>query len=120
MPIYEYLCQACGETSEVLRKVSDPPLELCPLCGEAALKKKVSAAAFRLKGGGWYETDFKTSNKKNLVEGSDAKAGGGKSAEAGGGDSGGKAAQKGSGDGGSEKKADSAGSKKSSDNSSAA
>jgi len=71
MPIYEYQCQACGEELEVIQKHSDAPLQDCPECGKTALKKKVSAAAFRLKGGGWYETDFKTGNKKNLHGGSD-------------------------------------------------
>ena len=66
MPIYEYQCQACQHELEALRKISDQPLVDCPECGKATLKKKVSAAAFRLKGGGWYETDFKTGNKKNL------------------------------------------------------
>lgn len=67
MPIYEYVCESCGELTEALRKISDPPLEICPVCGQSALRKKVSAAAFRLKGGGWYETDFKTGDKKNLA-----------------------------------------------------
>ena len=67
MPIYEYQCQSCGEETEVIQKLSDEPLVDCPRCGKAALKKKVSAAAFRLKGGGWYETDFKSGSKKNLV-----------------------------------------------------
>lgn len=67
MPIYEYQCQACQNQIEALQKISDTPLLDCPQCGEASLKKKVSAAAFRLKGSGWYETDFKTGNKKNLV-----------------------------------------------------
>ena len=74
MPIYEYLCQACGRELEALRKISDEPLRDCPACGAPALQKKVSAAAFRLKGGGWYETDFKTGNKKNLASGSDKPA----------------------------------------------
>jgi putative FmdB family regulatory protein len=52
---------------EVLRKISDEPLTECPACGKNELKKKVTAAAFRLKGGGWYETDFKTGDKKNLA-----------------------------------------------------
>jgi len=88
MPIYEYQCQACGEQLEALQKISDAPLLECPACKEPALKKKISAAAFRLKGGGWYETDFKTSGKKNLAgdkapaeatakAGSDKPAGGG-------------------------------------------
>jgi len=67
MPIYEYQCQDCGESLEILQKISDTPATDCPACGKPALKKKVSAAAFRLKGGGWYETDFKTGNKKNLA-----------------------------------------------------
>ena len=71
MPIYEYQCEACGEELEALRKISDAPLVECPGCGEPSLRKKISAAAFRLKGGGWYETDFKTGNKKNLASGSD-------------------------------------------------
>jgi putative FmdB family regulatory protein len=66
MPIYEYQCQSCGREVEALQKISDEPLLDCPECGQPSLKKKVTAAAFRLKGGGWYETDFKTSNKKNL------------------------------------------------------
>ena len=70
MPIYEYQCKACGQQMEALQKISDAPLQDCPECGEPELKKKVSAAAFRLKGGGWYETDFKTGNKKNLAGGS--------------------------------------------------
>ncbi|MEM6581917.1 MAG: zinc ribbon domain-containing protein [Pseudomonadota bacterium] len=69
MPIYEYQCQNCGKELEALQKISEQPLVDCPACGEPALKKKVSAAAFRLKGGGWYETDFKTGNKKNLAGG---------------------------------------------------
>ncbi len=72
MPIYEYQCEACSEKLEALQKISDAPLVDCPTCGEPALKKLVSAAAFRLKGGGWYETDFKTGDKKkNLVSGGD-------------------------------------------------
>ncbi len=72
MPIYEYQCQACHKQLEALQKISDEPLLECPDCGEPSLKKKISAAAFRLKGGGWYETDFKTGKKKNLAGGSDS------------------------------------------------
>jgi len=72
MPIYEYQCQSCGKELEVLQKISDAPLTECPECGKASLQKKVSAAAFRLKGGGWYETDFKTGNKKNLAGGTES------------------------------------------------
>jgi putative FmdB family regulatory protein len=68
MPIYEYQCGACGHTLETLQKVSEPPLTTCPACGAEALKKLISASAFRLKGGGWYETDFKTGSKKNVAQ----------------------------------------------------
>jgi len=67
MPIYEYECVACGHTLEKLQKLSEPPLSLCPECNGESLQKLVSAAGFRLKGGGWYETDFKTGNKKNVT-----------------------------------------------------
>lgn len=67
MPIYEYQCAACGHTIEALQKISDSPLTRCPACGAEALKKLISASAFRLKGGGWYETDFKTGSKKNVA-----------------------------------------------------
>jgi putative FmdB family regulatory protein len=67
MPIYEYRCEACGHYLETLQKISDPPLTDCHKCGQPALKKLISASAFRLKGGGWYETDFKTGGKKNVV-----------------------------------------------------
>ena len=66
MPIYEYRCDACGHELESLQKMSDAPLTDCPSCGEPRLKKMISAAGFRLKGGGWYETDFKAGGKKNL------------------------------------------------------
>ena len=68
MPIYEYQCQACGHHLEVLQKVSDAPLKKCPECGKPKLRKLISAPSFRLKGGGWYETDFKSGNKKNLAD----------------------------------------------------
>ena len=73
MPIYEYQCAACGHRFETLQKISDKPFSKCPDCGKDALTKLISASAFRLKGGGWYETDFKTGNKKNVAQ-SDAKA----------------------------------------------
>lgn len=63
MPIYQYNCQACGHQVEVLQKVSEAPLTDCPECGQPALRKGITAAAFRLKGTGWYETDFKNKNK---------------------------------------------------------
>jgi len=87
MPIYEYQCKACDELHEALQKVSDAPLVDCPACGKPELRKKVSAAAFRLKGSGWYETDFKAGNKKNLAgdassEGGDKASGGGEKSDA--------------------------------------
>lgn len=68
MPIYEYECQSCGHHLEAIQKMSDAPLKDCPQCAQATLKKRISAAGFRLSGGGWYETDFKTGSKKNLTE----------------------------------------------------
>ncbi len=68
MPIYEYQCSKCEHKLEALHKISDEPLVDCPECGKPGLTKLVSAASFRLKGGGWYETDFKTGNKKQLAE----------------------------------------------------
>lgn len=66
MPIYEYKCDDCEHALEKLQKISDHPLVDCPACGNPSLKKLISAAGFRLKGGGWYETDFKSGKKKNL------------------------------------------------------
>lgn len=68
MPIYEYQCEACGHKLEKLQKMSDDPLTDCPECSEPTLRKLISAAGFRLSGGGWYETDFKSGNKRNLVD----------------------------------------------------
>ena len=70
MPIYEYRCGACGHHVEALQKMSEAPLRKCPDCGKSKLKRLVSASQFRLKGGGWYETDFKNKSetKRNLVE----------------------------------------------------
>jgi len=66
MPIYEYQCDNCHATLEKLQKLSDAPLTDCPECGKSALRKLISAPGFRLKGGGWYETDFKKDKQKNL------------------------------------------------------
>lgn len=63
MPIYEYVCESCGHNLEAIQKMSDPALTDCPECGKSALKKQISAAGFRLKGSGWYETDFKGGKK---------------------------------------------------------
>lgn len=67
MPIYEYRCEACGHELEVIQRMSDSPLVECPVCGKPSLKKKISAVGFRLSGGGWYETDFKKDNKRNIA-----------------------------------------------------
>lgn len=65
MPIYEYKCSDCEHELEKLQKISDTPITDCPECGKPALKKMISAAGFRLKGSGWYETDFKNNSKNN-------------------------------------------------------
>jgi putative FmdB family regulatory protein len=69
MPFYEYQCKSCEHHLEVLQKVSDPPLRKCPHCGKQQLQRLISAPVFRLKGSGWYETDFKSDkeSKRNLV-----------------------------------------------------
>jgi len=111
MPFYEYQCKSCGHTLEAMQKVNDSPLKKCPDCGKSQLTRLMSAPVFRLKGGGWYETDFKgdQDNKKNLADrpeaeaakddkkpAADAKDAGGKEAgkEAAGKDAGGKDAAK--------------------------
>jgi len=92
MPIYEYRCAACGHELEALQRLADAPLKECPACGQSRLHKLVSAAGFRLKGSGWYATDFKhrtpaaeksngaaakTESTAPAAEGASAKAGGG-------------------------------------------
>jgi putative FmdB family regulatory protein len=77
MPIYEYKCTECEHTLEKLQKMSDDPLVECPECGKASLQKMISAAGFRLKGGGWYETDFKSGSKKNVAESKSKSSSGG-------------------------------------------
>jgi putative FmdB family regulatory protein len=94
MPIYEYQCGDCGHYLDALQKISDEPLRHCPDCGKASLKKLLSAPRFRLKGSGWYETDFKDKNRRNIAGGdaekpeskkSDDKAGSKKETKAAGG-----------------------------------
>ena len=68
MPLYEYRCDACEHEFDALQKINDEPLIHCPDCDEPHLRKLVSAAGFRLKGDGWYETDFKSGKKRNLAE----------------------------------------------------
>lgn len=77
MPIYEYECRACGLRKEILQKVSDPELARCPECGKPKFVKKVSAAGFRLKGTGWYETDFKGKKPADKDKGGEGKTEGG-------------------------------------------
>ena len=93
MPIYEYRCDRCGHEFEIIQKMSDDPLTDCPDCGEAGLRKLVSAAGFQLKGSGWYVTDFRDKKKgggearkgdqgKKKSEGDGAKSGESKPAAA--------------------------------------
>ena len=77
MPIYEYVCKACGHEAEILHKISDPAPKKCPECGKPKLAKQMSATGFRLAGGGYYETDFKSGNKRNLAEKPSAEKAGG-------------------------------------------
>jgi putative FmdB family regulatory protein len=67
MPIYAYKCSSCGMSKDILRKISDPALTLCPECGQEALDKQVTAAGFQLKGSGWYVTDFREGGKATTV-----------------------------------------------------
>jgi len=66
MPIYEYACKKCEHSLDALQKIADAPLVDCPACGKSSLKRLLSAPRFRLKGQGWYETDFKKDNQRNL------------------------------------------------------
>ncbi len=81
MPIYEYACKICDHTLDALQKMDEEPLVFCPSCGEASLKKLISAPRFRLKGEGWYETDFKKDNQRNLVDSEKPSSGKDKSEE---------------------------------------
>ena len=87
MPIYEYQCQACGHHLEVLQKINEDPLKDCPQCGQPQLSRLISAAGFRLKGGGWYETDFKQGKRRNVASEGGSDSGGGSSDNAGSGTS---------------------------------
>jgi len=69
MPIYEYQCTSCGHRLEALQGIREEPLTDCPQCREASLTRLISPAGFRLKGGGWYETDFKHGRKKEAAAG---------------------------------------------------
>src|SRR5689334_16170417 len=83
MPIYEYVCKACGHEAEIMHKISDPAPKKCPECGKPKLAKQMSATGFRLGGGGWYETDFKSGNKRNLSEKAGSEKAGAEKASAG-------------------------------------
>src|ERR1700691_1260677 len=76
MPFYEYQCKSCGHDLEAMQKITDAPLKKCPECGKPALQRLMSAPVFRLKGGGWYETDFKSDQdgKRNLADRPEAEA----------------------------------------------
>tara|TARA_B100001559_G_scaffold308795_1_gene302334 strand:- start:716 stop:1030 length:315 start_codon:yes stop_codon:yes gene_type:complete len=73
MPIYEYQCDDCNHVLDALQKVNDKPLVDCPECGKNSLRRLISAPNFRLKGEGWYETDFKKENRKNVADQKDEK-----------------------------------------------
>jgi putative FmdB family regulatory protein len=74
MPIYAYRCAACGHAKDVLQKLSDAPLVVCPSCGEPRFEKQVTAAGFQLKGSGWYVTDFREGATKKADKPADAPA----------------------------------------------
>ena len=83
MPIYAYKCNACGHEQDVLQKMSDPVLTVCPECGQSTYAKQVTAAGFQLKGSGWYVTDFRNNGTPAKAGGDAASAGSGASASAG-------------------------------------
>jgi putative FmdB family regulatory protein len=116
MPIYEYRCQECGKTSELLQRMSDPPMAACPLCG-GPVKKLISSPAVQFKGSGWYVTDY--GSKKGDSASGGGKSGGSKSGESASssGEGGGKS--DGGGSGGEGKSADKPSSSSSSESSGA-
>lgn len=101
MPIYEYRCEHCGHELEKMQKLADAPLTDCPACGQSTLKKLISASGFRLKGSGWYETDFKKGDKKKNLHEAGEKSGEKKEGSG----SGGEKKEKAGGEGKSETKA---------------
>jgi putative FmdB family regulatory protein len=68
MPIYEYKCEHCGETFEILQKFNDHPLTECILCQHGPVKKLISASAFVLKGSGFYVNDYPSENRKKAMD----------------------------------------------------
>jgi len=81
MPIYAYRCDACGHRQDVLQKMSDPTLTVCPACSAQSFARQLSAPAFQLKGTGWYATDFRDNGKKPAGDAAKAGAGNGSAAE---------------------------------------
>jgi len=75
MPIYAYKCSACGHAKDVLQKISDAPLSVCPECGQSTFSKQVTAAGFQLKGSGWYVTDFRNNGSGNSSSGNSSNPG---------------------------------------------
>lgn len=76
MPIYAYKCASCGHSKDVLQKISDAPLSVCPACGAQTFSKQLTAAGFQLKGSGWYVTDFRGGNTGAPAGGTDSQADG--------------------------------------------
>ena len=76
MPIYAYRCESCGFAQDILRKISDPPLSVCPECNKDSFRKQVTAAGFQLKGSGWYVTDFRNNGAAPAAGKSSAQSGG--------------------------------------------
>jgi len=79
MPLYEYQCDACGARFELIRKFSDPPLEVCPTCGKGPVQKLISSPAFQFKGSGWYITDYARKSGGGDSKGGESKRGDSKS-----------------------------------------
>src|SRR5690606_30044241 len=113
MPIYEYRCAGCGHTLDALQKMADEPLKDCPECEQPSLKRLMSAPSFRLKGGGWYETDFKSDKEKKRNLADVGHNGGDKAGDKAGGKGGDKAAAEKPSAGGEKSATASAGDKKS-------
>ncbi len=80
MPIYAYKCESCGHAKDVLQKISDDPLSVCPQCGASSFHKQVTAAGFQLKGSGWYVTDFRGGSTGTGASAASAPAPGGEAA----------------------------------------
>jgi len=102
MPIYAYRCESCGFAQDILRKISDPPLSVCPQCSQDTFRKQVTAAGFQLKGSGWYVTDFRNNGGAPAASGKSGGASGGESASSTGGEASGAASTPSSSSSGSE------------------